>query len=147
MPQPSISYACGRVGVLRRNALHGAQLERLMATHTYEEARRTLSDIGFLSGEGTDEQTAADARVKDACELLYAVTPQPELTSCFQLRYDVHNLKVLVKSRSLAQKPEYLSACGTIPVETLRHAVTERRYNALPSVFKNTMPPVPSVNT
>ena len=135
MPQPSISYACGRIGVLRRNALHGAQLERLMATHTYEEARRTLSDVGFMTGESTDYQAAADAHVKDACELLYAVSPEPELTSCFQLRYDVHNLKVLVKSRSLAQKPEYLSACGTTPVETLRHAVTERRYNAPPEAF------------
>ncbi|MDD3336930.1 MAG: V-type ATPase subunit [Eubacteriales bacterium] len=135
MPQPSIFYACGRVGVLRKNALHMVQLERLMATHTYEEARRTLADIGFISGESTDYQAAADARVKNACELLEKVTPQPELTRCFQFRYDIHNLKVLLKSRFLAQKPQFLSACGTIPVEALRHAVTERRYTQLPPIL------------
>ncbi|MEG0901012.1 MAG: V-type ATPase subunit [Clostridia bacterium] len=126
MPQPSISYACGRIGVLRSAALHGAQLERLMAAHTYEEARRTLADIGFASNEEMDFQLAAEMRVKKACELVEAVTPEPELTDCF----------VLLKSRFLAQKPEYLSTCGSIKVELLKHAVTERRYNALHPILK-----------
>ncbi|MEG0048236.1 MAG: V-type ATPase subunit [Clostridia bacterium] len=136
MPQPSISYACGRIGVLSRNALHAAQLERLMAAHTFEEAHRTLSDIGFLSADTADFQEAADAHVKQACELVAAVTPEPQVTDCFQLRYDIHNLKVLMKSRFLAQEPQYLSSCGTIQIEKLQHAVAEHRYNALPPILK-----------
>ena len=139
MPQPSISYACGRVGVLGKSALSMAQLERLMATHTYEEARRTLSDVGFLTGEGADFQAAADAHVKRACELIQKVTPEPEITGCFQLRYDIHNLKVMLKSRSLAQKPQFLSQCGTLNADTLRHAVTERRYGALEENLAKTL--------
>lgn len=139
MPQPSISYACGRVGVLRQSALSAAQLDRLMATHTYEDARRALSDIGFTSSEGMDFQAAADQHVKNACELLEAITPMPEVTGCFMLRYDVHNLKVLLKARFLAQKPQFLSSCGTIKVETLRHAVTERRYGMLPQALKDAL--------
>lgn len=139
MPQPSISYACGRVGVLGKDALHRLQLERLMATHTYEEARRTLTDIGFTAGENTDFQAAADAHVQNACQLLEKVTPEPEVTGCFQLRYDIHNLKVLMKSRFLAQKPQFLSQCGIIPVETLRHAVTEHKYSQLPDVLRDAM--------
>lgn len=38
MPQQSIYYACGRVGVLERSALGTSQIERLMAAHSYEEA-------------------------------------------------------------------------------------------------------------
>lgn len=139
MPQPSICYACGRVGVLGKSALHRVQLERLMATHTFEEARRTLTDIGFIAGESTDFQAAADAHVNRACELLEKVTPEPELTGCFQLRYDIHNLKVLIKSRFLAQKPRFLSDCGALPVETLRHAVTEHKYGQLPMVLKDAL--------
>ncbi len=139
MPQPSISYACGRVGVLRRSALGVPQLERLMAARTYDEACRTLADIGFISAEGTDFQAAADEHVRKACELVEAVTPEPEMTDCFLVRYDIHNLKVLLKSRFLAQKPQFLSGCGSIRADVLRHAVAEHRYDALPAVLKDAM--------
>lgn len=139
MPQPSIAYACGRIGVLGRTALKRAQLERLMAAHTYEEAQRTLLDIGFLAAEGVDFQTAADRHVLAACRLIREVTPQPEVTDCFLLRYDIHNLKVLLKSRFLAQKAEFLSACGTLDVSMLRHAVAEHSYAQLPPVLKETL--------
>ena len=139
MPQPSVSYACGRIGVLRRGMLHSSQLDRLMATHTYEEACRALSEIGYTSAEGADFQSAADERVRKACELIVAVSPNKQLTDCFLLRYDTHNLKVLLKSRFLAIKPEFLSACGTMKVDTLRHAVSEHRYQALPEVFQDAL--------
>ena len=75
--------------------------------------------------------------MREACELIRAVTPCAEITDCFQLRYDANNLKVLIKSRQLAQKPQFLSACGTIPVEKLRHAVSERNYSALPTCLRD----------
>lgn len=139
MPQPSISYACGRIGALGRNALKKAQLERLMAAPTYEEAQRTLLDIGFLSAEGMDFQTAADQHVLRACRLIREVTPQAQVTDCFLLRYDIHNLKVLLKSRFLAQKPDFLSECGTLDVDMLRHAVADHTYPQLPACLKEAM--------
>ncbi len=139
MPQPSIPYACGRIGVLGRSALKRAQIERLMAAHTYQEAQRTLMDIGFLSSEDMDVQTAADLHVQKACKLVRELTPQPQVTDCFLLRYDVHNLKVLLKSRFLAQKPDFLSACGTIPIENLRHAVADHTYTTLPISLREAM--------
>ncbi|NLO85839.1 MAG: V-type ATPase subunit [Clostridiales bacterium] len=139
MPQTSINYACGRIGVLRRNALGAAQLERLMATHTYEEAFRTLSDIGFINAEQGDFQTAADAHVQSACELVVAITPEPDVTNCFLLRYDIHNLKILMKSRFLGQAPDFLSSCGTLNVEMLKNAITDQRYHQLPPIFKTAM--------
>ncbi|NLI20345.1 MAG: V-type ATPase subunit [Clostridiales bacterium] len=139
MPQPSIAYACGRVGVLRRSALSRAQLDRLMSAKGYEDARRTLSDIGFAPADQADFQTAADLHVRKACELIRAVTPDPATTDCFLLRYDVHNLKTILKSRHLAQKPQFLSACGTIDPEKLRHCVADRTYAPLPAELKQAM--------
>ena len=139
MPQPSINYACGRLGTVRRNALRGVQLERLASAHTYEDAKRTLVDIGFTAPDSVDFQLAADRHVLAACKLIKAVTPDPLVTDCFLLRYDIHNLKVLYKSRYLAQKPQFLSQCGTLNVEHLRHAVTERTYGRLPQHLKTAM--------
>ena len=132
MPQPSISYACGRLGVLRRSSLGKAQIERLLAAPQLPEAERVLADIGFSAGDQKDFQTAADQHIRKACDLIKAVTTDPKMTDCFFLRYDVHNLKVLIKSRHLAHAPEFLSACGSIPVDTLRHCVADRTYVQLP---------------
>lgn len=139
MPQPSVSYACGRVGVLWRTALRKAQLERLISAHSYADAMRALADIGFCTPDCADFQAAADAHVLKACELIRAVSPAPLMTDCFLYRYDAHNLKVLFKSRHLAQKPQFLSRCGTLGLDKLRHAVTERSYAALPTRFRDAM--------
>jgi V/A-type H+/Na+-transporting ATPase subunit C len=139
MPQPSISYACGRVGVLRRTALRHAQLDRLISARGYEDAKRVLSDIGFAAADDADFQTAADQHVRRACELIRAVTPDQRVTDCFLLRYDIHNLKVLFKSRHLAQQPQFLSECGTLGVDKLRHCVAEHTYSLLPPELKKTM--------
>jgi V/A-type H+/Na+-transporting ATPase subunit C len=139
MPQPSISYACGRVGVHKRTALKKAQLERLTSAHDYRDAMRVLSDIGFVAADTADFQAAADRHVLKACQLVRAVTPAPLVTDCFMLRYDAHNLKVLFKSRHLAQKPQFLSECGTLPVEKLHHCVTDHTYTALPAELKSAM--------
>lgn len=132
MPQMSIAYACGRVGVLKRSQLHSAQMERLFAAPQLSEAQRVLSDIGFTGADQTDFQAAADTHVRKACDLIKAVTTDPKMTDCFFLRYDVHNLKVLIKSRHLAHEPEFLSANGTLDVETLKHCVADRSYALLP---------------
>ncbi len=139
MPQPSIAYACGRVGALGKNALKQPQMDRLMATHTFQEAARALTDIGFITGEGEDFQVAADAHVQKACNLVEEITPNHDITDCFLLRYDIHNLKVLIKSRFLGVTPAFLSSCGTISVETLKHAVAEHRYGALPDLLKKAL--------
>lgn len=133
MPQMSIAYACGRVGVLRRSELHTAQIERLFAAPQLSEAQRVLADIGFAGAEQADFQAVADNHVRKACELIKAVTTDKKMTDCFFLRYDVHNLKVLIKSRHLAHAPEFLSPNGSLDVDMLKHCVADRSYALLPA--------------
>ena len=135
MPQMSIAYACGRVGVLRRTELRSAQIERLFAAPQLSEAQRVLADIGFAVGDTIDFQAAADTHIRKACDLIKAVSTDQKMTDCFFLRYDVHNLKVLIKSRHLAHAPEFLSACGSLDVEMLKHCVADRSYALLPSAL------------
>ncbi len=139
MPQTSLPYASGRVGVLRRSALKRSQLDRLLSAQDKTEADRTLSDIGFTSPDGGDFQAATEQRVLIACELIRSITPEPLVTDCYLLRYDIHNLKILFKSRHLAQKPQFLSACGTLNVDKLRHYVAEHTYASLPAELKAAM--------
>lgn len=132
-------YAVGRVRVLRKDALDAQRLDRLTSAHTLDEARRALVDIGWAGADGMDAEKVADDHVLRACTLVKSVTPAPRVTDCFLLRYDIHNLKTLIKARMLSQKPEYLSACGLYPVEKLRHAVTDHTYRCLPDTLRDAM--------
>ena len=134
MPQDSIYYAIGRLSVLQKNRLDPAKLERLLQAPTVQDARRTLSEIGF--GDGGNYEQMADSHVENACALARRLATDEAVVNCYLLRYDVNNLKMLLKARCLGIEAEALSACGVYPVDTLRHAVAEHHYAALPDTLK-----------
>lgn len=139
MPQPSVAYAVGRVRAQTRKPLGEAQLERLLTAPDYAEALRLLGEMGWPEPEGRDVQALSVGMLEKACAELRSITPDPALTDLFLLRHDAQNLKALLKARLLGAQPEALSRCGTIPVDTLRHAVAEHNYSPLPGAFRAVM--------
>ena len=139
MAQPSVYFSAGRLTMLQRNVLDAAGMERLLSTASLAEARRTLSELGWAGADLSDpEQLAAD-RVNHAAQEARALSPDPALVECFLYAYDAANLKMLLKARLLGLSSPALSDCGTIPADTLRHAVTDHRYSTLPSAFQDAM--------
>ena len=134
MPQDSIYYAIGRLSVLQKNRLDASKLERLLQAPTAQDARRALSEIGW-SDEGTYEQMAA-GHVESACGLVRRLATEEKTVDCYLLRYDVNNLKMLIKARCLGIEAEGLSLCGVYPVDALRHAAAEHQYALLPETLK-----------
>lgn len=137
MPQESIYYAIGRLSVLQKSVLDASKLERLLQSPSAQDARRTLSEFGWNEG-GNYEQMAA-AHVEAACRLTKKLATDERLIDCFVLRYDVNNLKMLLKARSLGQEAENLSLCGVYPVDMLRHAVAEHQYAAFPLTLRDAL--------
>lgn len=133
MPQDSVYYAAGRIAMLRRDAMDASRLERLLSTSSFEEAKRTLSEIGWTSAETADYEQLALDRVAQASELVQALTTDAKVTDCFLLKYDIANLKMLLKARCLGIPADYLSKSGTMKAEDLRHAVADHRYDMLPA--------------
>ena len=138
MPQTSVPYAVARIRAQGRDRLDAGRVERLLSASDYEEALRTLAEIGW-SGEGADAEAIAAARVESACALVRKVSPCPDATDCFLLRYDALNLKMLLKARCLGQRPKRLSACGVYPPELLEHAVADHTYKRLPDVLREAL--------
>jgi V/A-type H+-transporting ATPase subunit C len=129
----------GRISVLKKDALDTSRLERLLSAPSLREAQRALSEIGWDSGEGLDYEQISTKRVEKASRLVRDLSPDPNITDCFLLRYDIHNLKTLLKARCLGENPEHLSECGTLPLVKLAHAVTEHVYKDLPPILIKTM--------
>ncbi len=137
MPQGSIYYALGRLSVIRKNALDQQKLERLLQAQTAEEARKTLAEIGWAESDDYDKMAAE--HVRRACALARELTTDEKLLDCFLYRYDVNNLKMLIKARSLEIGAGDMSPCGTYPVDTLSHAVAEHKYDKLHPVLKDAL--------
>ena len=132
MPQESIYYAAGRLSIKQREIMDASRLERLLSTSSFEEAKRTLSEIGWASAEEADYERPALDRVAQASALVRDLSTDAKVTDCFLFKYDIANLKMLLKARCLGITAEHLSSSGTIPVEKLRHAVADHRYKELP---------------
>lgn len=134
MPQDSIYYAIGRLSVLQKNALDQAKLDRLLQAPTAQDARRALTEIGWTAGDNYEQMAAA--HVEQACQITRRLATDEKLIDCFLLRYDVNNLKILLKARTLGTEAESLSLCGVYPVDVLRHDVAEHRYSNLDPVLE-----------
>ena len=139
MPQDSVAYAVARVQYRMRDMLSRGHLERLLSAPSYEESLRALSEIGWVETGDTNIETFVTVHVRDACALVKALTPCPDATDCFMLRYDGLNLKTLIKARCRSKHAAILSECGIFPVDLLRHAVAERNYTKLPETLSKAL--------
>ncbi len=139
MPQPSIAYAVGRVRATARKPLGEAQLERLLAAPSFEDARHALAEMGWSGAEDEDIGRLSVQMQELACAKIREITPDGQLTDLFLLRYAAQNLKTIFKARILGEPSEDLSLCGTLSPDTLRHAVLEHVYNKLPAEFAAAM--------
>lgn len=140
MVQFSHAYAIGKISALSGNLIEGPEMERVANAATIEEAAKLLSDAGW--GEANDRaslEALAGRHVVDTCRLIRSISPEPDVTDCFLLKYDILNLKVLAKEKMLGLKDTELSPCGTIDAELLRHCVAEGRYARLPDELRRVM--------
>ncbi len=136
MAQFSHAYAVGRIRVLERDLMTGTGMERLLSAKNESELMRAVTDLGW--GDSSTQQQVehqAAVQMQNACELIKSCSPEPEITECFLYKYDVHNLKTLIKSKTLSIEPEHLSACGTFDEEKLKHMVKENNYHQLPKIL------------
>ena len=104
----------------QREAMDASRLERLLSASGYEEAKRTLSEIGWSSAEEADYEQMALDRVAQASTLVRSLSTDEKVTDCFLLKYDIANLKMLLKARCLGisaelSVPERHPSCGDAP--------------------------------
>lgn len=138
MPQNSAAYAVGRIRVLEGRLLDRDRLRRLL-DGSVAEAVKLLAEAGYGGGEG-DYETMLARELDEACALVRSISPEPRVTDAFLIRYDYHNLKVLLKTRSRQREAEgLLLPCGALPLDALRRAAWEGDPYGLPEEMKNAL--------
>ncbi len=125
-------YAVSRVKALENDLLPRSTVDRMLEASTPEEALKILgeTDYGNYFGEvesAHDFEKALDQGLRSIYKVIEDSTRDLRFTLISKLRYDFHNLKVLMKEKYLGEDfKSILSQTGSINVEVLRKAVEDK---------------------
>lgn len=98
------AYIVGRLRALETRLMNANLVERMIDAPTAQDAFRVLNDVPLISGsigEYTvdDFQKVLSGGLKKMAELFRSMAPNPEVMNYLWLKYDFHNLKVVLKAR------------------------------------------------
>lgn len=132
------AYSVARVRALETGLLDRNKVERMAEAKDAAEALKILGETPYAAAVGQlpnvyEYESVLRQEIAAVRELLRKISPHPELTDLFFLKYDVLNLKILFKAKFLGQEAgDLLVTAGTIPPEKLAAMVRESNWKELP---------------
>lgn len=145
MQTKSKIFAAGRIRVLEKGLIRASDMQRLCESD-YDGAVRLLSEWGY-GGEHSaspDFEKRIEGELIKAKDLMIELSSEPMLTNAILLRYDVANLKTLLKiylkdKEAFSQKVDFeaLSCLGLIEPKLMQLMVAQQDYPEIPENIAN----------
>ena len=97
-------YLCisAQIRSMERNLLDRARMERMLEAPTMDEAVRIVTELGYEAFDPASDAAMNRALLQRRVALFEDLchrVPESTIIDVFKLKYDYHNLKVLIKSR------------------------------------------------
>lgn len=130
-----------RIKSLERNLLSRERMERMLEARSNEDAAKVLTECGYpeMPEVNVDviNQVLAEQRDKTYQDL-YAFAPDPTLVDVFKVKYDYHNVKVLLKAEATGQDPSRLLVdTGRVPASALEEGIRASDLRGMPSILQS----------
>jgi V/A-type H+-transporting ATPase subunit C len=124
--------------------LSGERISRMLDAAEYDDAAKQLVDCGYadMSGMNTYKiEDALNARREAAfAEIAGSGAGSRRIVDVFRLKYDYHNIKVLVKSMGAnVDASRLLSRSGRVPADTVTEAFISGDRSSLPRPMATVM--------
>ena len=118
-------YLSARIHALENKLLTRERIERMLSARTAEEAAKVLSECGYGDFPAVLTPSAIEAALDGARQAVFAdlrrEAPDPAMVDVFCIKYDYHNMKVLIKGEATGQDPApLLLEAGRYPAGQLR---------------------------
>ncbi|HOS70331.1 MAG TPA: V-type ATP synthase subunit C [Bacillota bacterium] len=145
MSENKYLYSVTRIRALETKLLDKAKIERMIEARNADEIIKILYETEYANSISEmksieDYESVLSKELSNTYKLLSEISPVPELTNLFQLRYDIHNLKTLLKSSYLDEEnDELLSEIGTIPIQQLKGMVKEKVFSDLDPLVRESL--------
>jgi V/A-type H+-transporting ATPase subunit C len=115
------------------------RMEQILLAKSDDEAVKLLRENGYpaMSLDSPESMDAAIAQAREETMLdLGGAAPDKGFVEIFQLKYDYHNAKALLKSRAKGQDPgRMLSNLGRVPAADLEEALSSGDRQDLPPLL------------
>lgn len=145
MSENKYLYSVTRIRALETKLLDKAKIERMIEAKNADEIIKILYETEYASSVSEmkgieDYESVLSKELSNTYKLISEISPVPELTNLFQLKYDIHNLKTLLKSSYLDEEnDELLSEIGTIPIQQLKGMVKEKVFSDLDPIIRESV--------
>lgn len=129
-----------RIRAMENRLLNRERMERMLEARSNEEAAKVLTECGYgdfsiLTPAALEEKLAA-ARGATYQDLRSAL-PDTNLIDVFRIKYDYHNIKVLLKSQAVgSDETRLMVEGGRYPANTLREAFYKEDFRDFSEVFR-----------
>lgn len=128
-----------RIKAMETGLLTRERMEQILEARSDEEALKLVQDSGYpdlkaLDPESLDRVLSADREATLAD--LTDGAPDPRYIDIFKLKYDYHNVKVLLKAQAMGTDPDaMLMDMGRVPAPVLKEALRSGETGDLPAIL------------
>ena len=139
MDNQDFTYGVARIRAMETLLLGQNEVERMMLAKNAKEAFQILDELDYADNRAEVDdpqefQKVVNEGLVDIKELLEKIAPEEEIMNIIWHKYDLHNIKTLIKAKygekSLEEVKRLLSPLGAIPEEALIQFIFEGKHNA-----------------
>jgi Archaeal/vacuolar-type H+-ATPase subunit C len=131
-----------RLRVLETRLLDKAKLDRMIDSNTAWDAVKILQETEYAAHmshvkRAEDYEAMLSRELRRVYKLLYDISPVRSVVDVMSVRYDYHNIKVLIKAKALKEDfSQLLIPIGMVEMDVLKKAILNEEYSDLPSVMR-----------
>lgn len=131
-----------RLRVLETKLLDKSKIDRMIDSSSKEEALKVLQESEYSTlmsniKRAEDYEVILSAELKRVYKMLYEMTPVNSIVDIMSIRYDYHNIKVLIKGKLLEKDfSNMIIPIGTVDINKLIYALDNEYYRDLNPIMR-----------
>ncbi|WP_291632417.1 V-type ATP synthase subunit C [Clostridium sp.] len=137
MDKMNFTQAVARLRVLETRLLNKVKIDRMIDSASAEEVLKSLQETEYAGlmvniKKTEDYNILLKEELNRVYSLMYKVSPDPIIVDIMSLKYDYHNIKVMLKGKALDKDFSYmLIPAGTVDIEKLKIYMNTGEYRDL----------------
>lgn len=131
-----------RTKVFETRLLSTAKIDRMIEANDIDDALKVLNETEYSSSftgisGANDYEKILSNELKRVYDVMREVSPEPIVVDILALKYDYHNLKVMVKEKEYDKDlSDLYISIGTVKPETLKKAYDDQDLSQIPEEFR-----------
>jgi len=136
------THAVARIRVIEKRLLDKIKIERMLEANTPNEVLKVLQETQYgelisNSNNVHDFENMLKEELSELYRTMYKITPDKSILDVLSLKYDYHNIKVLLKGKMQEQDfSNLLMSIGTLSIDTLKNSIISDELKSLPLLMR-----------